>query len=297
MSISNPLPLALVPGNSFIHNVSPGPKMILVVGYVILAFSTQNIIILYSMAAIAFIFAIWAGILRTFLKGLLILLPIGSSLLALQILAPAVEKPWTAAAELGPVTLYIDGLYYGFVLLGRIFASLAIALVMLMTTHPSDMFTTFTKLRVPYTLNFMQAMTLQLIPVFQREVGIILSAQKSRGMKGSGFSAVLPSFIPVFVGAIERVQQLSISLESRGFGSTGHKTSYRKVKGKWSDTAIAVCSIVIMATLAVMSIMRGSWNLSDQITFSANFVLGLFLLVAGTFLTIVTVTIAFMFRK
>lgn len=297
MSISNPLPLALVPGNSFIHNVSPGPKMILVVGYVILAFSTQNIIILYSMAAIAFIFAIWAGILKTFLKGLLILLPIGSSLLALQILAPAVEKPWTAAAELGPVTLYIDGLYYGFVLLGRIFASLAIALVMLMTTHPSDMFTTFTKLRVPYTLNFMQAMTLQLIPVFQREVGIILSAQKSRGMKGSGFSAVLPSFIPVFVGAIERVQQLSISLESRGFGSTGHKTSYRKVKGKWSDTAIAVCSIVIMATLAVMSIMRGSWNLSDQITFSANFVLGLFLLVAGTFLTIVTVTIAFMFRK
>ncbi|WP_127519837.1 energy-coupling factor transporter transmembrane component T [Mesorhizobium sp. Z1-4] len=297
MSISNPLPLALVPGNSFIHNVSPGPKMILVVGYVILAFSTQNIIILYSMAAIAFIFAIWAGILRTFLKGLLILLPIGSSLLALQILAPAVEKPWTAAAELGPVTLYIDGLYYGFVLLGRIFASLAIALVMLMTTHPSDMFTTFTKLRVPYTLNFMQAMTLQLIPVFQREVGIILSAQKSRGMKGSGFSAVLPSFIPVFVGAIERVQQLSISLESRGFGSTGHKTSYRKVKGKWSDTAIAVCSIVIMATLAVMSIMRGSWNLSDQITFSANFVLGLFLLVAGTFLTIVTITIAFMFRK
>lgn len=297
MSISNPLPLALVPGDSFIHNVSPGPKMILVVGYVILAFSTQNIIILYSMAAIAFIFAIWAGILKTFLKGLLILLPIGSSLLALQILAPAVEKPWTAAAELGPVTLYIDGLYYGFVLLGRIFASLAIALVMLMTTHPSDMFTTFTKLRVPYTLNFMQAMTLQLIPVFQREVGIILSAQKSRGMKGSGFSAVLPSFIPVFVGAIERVQQLSISLESRGFGSTGHKTSYRKVKGKWSDTAIAVCSIVIMATLAVMSIMRGSWNLSDQITFSANFVLGLFLLVAGTFLTIVTVTIAFMFRK
>ncbi|MBO6900087.1 MAG: energy-coupling factor transporter transmembrane protein EcfT [Rhizobiaceae bacterium] len=297
MSISNPLPLALVPGDSFIHNVSPGPKMILVVGYVILAFSTQNIIILYSMAAIAFIFAIWAGILKTFLKGLLILLPIGSSLLALQILAPAVEKPWTAAAELGPVTLYIDGLYYGFVLLGRIFASLAIALVMLMTTHPSDMFTTFTKLRVPYTLNFMQAMTLQLIPVFQREVGIILSAQKSRGMKGSGFSAVLPSFIPVFVGAIERVQQLSISLESRGFGSTGHKTSYRKVKGKWSDTAIAVCSIVIMATLAVMSITRGSWNLSDQITFSANFVLGLFLLVAGTFLTIVTVTIAFMFRK
>jgi len=36
--------------------------------------------------------------------------------------------------------------------------------------------------------------------------------------------------VPVFVGAIERVQQLSISLESRAFGSSGVKTSYRSVK-------------------------------------------------------------------
>ena len=32
--------------------------------------------------------------------------------------------------------------------------------------------------------------------------------------------AILPSFVPVFAGAFERVQQLSISLESRAFGST-----------------------------------------------------------------------------
>ena len=102
------------------------------------------------------------------------------------------------------------------------------------------MFTSLSKLKVPYTLNFMLAMTLQLIPVFQREVGIIMSAQKSRGMKGKGFSAVLPSFVPVFVGAIERVQQLSISLESRGFGSNGIKTSYRQVRGRPSDWVIGI---------------------------------------------------------
>ena len=297
MSMNNALPVALIPGNSFIHNVSPGPKLIWIVGYIILAFSTQNIIILYSMAAIAFLLATMAGTLRPFLKGLLILVPIGSSLLAFQILAPAVEKPWTAVAHLGPVTLYRDGLYYGLVLFGRIFASLAIALVMLMTTHPSDTFTTFTKLRLPYTLNFMQAMTLQLIPVFQREVGIILSAQKSRGMKGSGFSAVLPSFIPVFVGAIERVQQLSISLESRGFGSRGQKTSYRRIQGRWSDWVIGTGGAAVMAILTVMSIMRGTWSLSHQITFGGDFVVGLFIVAAGTFLAIVMFTIAYSFKK
>ena len=57
------------------------------------------------------------------------------------------------------------------VLLGRIVASLIIALVVVMTTHPSDLFTSLAKLKMPYTLNFMLAMTLQLIPVFQREFG------------------------------------------------------------------------------------------------------------------------------
>jgi len=47
--------------------------------------------------------------------------------------------------------------------------------------------------------------TLQLIPILQNEFAIVLSAQKSRGLKGTGFSALLPSMVPVFVGAIERV--------------------------------------------------------------------------------------------
>ena len=214
MSMQAAMPIAMIPGNSIIHRINPLAKLVWVVGYVILAFSTQNIVILYSMALFALLLAPIAGVTKPLLKGALILVPVGSSLLALQIIAPAVERPWTAVDQIGPLVLYGDGVYYGFVLLGRIVASLLMALIMVMTTHPSDLFTSFAKLKVPYTLNFMLAMTLQLIPVFQREVGIIMSAQKSRGMKGTGFSAVLPSFVPVFVGAIERVQQLSISLES-----------------------------------------------------------------------------------
>lgn len=297
MSMQAALPIAMIPGNSIIHRINPLAKLVWVVGYVVLAFSTQNIIILYSMALFALLLAPIAGVTKPLLKGALILVPVGSSLLALQIIAPAVERPWTAVDHIGPLALYGDGIYYGFVLLGRIVASLLLALIMVMTTHPSDLFTSFAKLKVPYTLNFMLAMTLQLIPVFQREVGIIMSAQKSRGMKGSGFSAVLPSFVPVFVGAIERVQQLSISLESRGFGSNGIKTSYRQVKGRFSDWVVGVVGVIVIATLSTISISKGTWSLTHVITFSPLFVLVTFIIAATLFASIVLAAVLFSFKK
>lgn len=297
MTMTAALPISMIPGDSVIHRINPIAKLVWVIGYIVLAFSTQNIFILATMAVFAFLLGIVAGVVKPLLKAMIILVPIGSSLLALQIIAPAVERPWTLAGAIGPLSLYGDGLYYGFVLLGRVVGSLIIALVMVMTTHPSDLFTSLAKLKMPYTLNFMLAMTLQLIPVFQREFGVIMSAQKSRGMKGTGFSAVLPSFVPVFVGAIERVQQLSISLESRGFGSDGHKTSYRQVKVRARDWIIGGLGVVLIAGLSTYSIIRGTWSLSGEIVFSGAFVTTLFAIAALTFFGFIAFTIVYGFTR
>jgi energy-coupling factor transport system permease protein len=297
MTMTAALPISMIPGDSFIHRINPIAKLVWVIGYIVLAFATQNIIVLGVMALLAFIVGVAAGVVKPLLKAMIILIPIGSSLLALQIIAPAVERPWTQVGAIGPLALYGDGLYYGLVLLGRIVASLIVALVVVMTTHPSDLFTSLAKLKMPYTLNFMLAMTLQLIPVFQREFGIIMSAQKSRGMKGTGFSAVLPSFVPVFVGAIERVQQLSISLESRGFGSNGLKTSYRQVRVRARDWIIGGIGVVSIAGLSAYSIYRGLWSLSKEIEFSDTFVTGLFIVSALAFFGTIAVTIAYSFKK
>lgn len=270
----NVMPTSFIPKASMVHRIHPVTKMVWVLVYIVLAFTTQNIFILYGMALFAIGLALLAGVFRPLLKAAYLIVPVGSSLIALQVLAPAVERPWTPIAEIGFVTLYGDGLYYALVLLGRIISSMLLTLVMVMTTHPSDLFLAFSKLKVPYTFNFMLAMTLQLIPVFQREVGIVLSAQKSRGMKGSGFSAVLPSFVPVFVGAIERVQQLSVSLESRGFGSSGNKTSYRKVTSRTQDWVYGIVGAVAMLGLLVYSILQPRlWNLSDIVVFAPETVL------------------------
>jgi energy-coupling factor transport system permease protein len=298
MSMPSAMPTSFISGNSVVHRIHPVTKIVWIIVYVVLAFITQNIFVLYGMAVLAIILAIVAGVFRPLLKAAYLIIPVGSSLISLQVLGPAVDKPWTPIAELGVVTLYGDGLYYALVLLGRIMSSMLLALVMVMTTHPSDLFLAFSKLKVPYTFNFMLAMTLQLIPVFQREVGIVLSAQKSRGMKGSGFSAVLPSFVPVFVGAIERVQQLSISLESRGFGSSGEKTSYRRVVARIQDWVYGVSGALVMIGLIVYSILQPRlWNLSEIIVFEPQTVLVTFTIAVTIFASVILGALFLSFRK
>ena len=93
------------------------------------------------------------------------------------------------------------------------------------------------------------------------------------------------------------MQQLSISLESRGFGSNGIKTSYRQVKGRPSDWVVGIVGVVAIATLSTISIMKGTWSLATQVDFSPIFVLVVFLISATLFAGIVLAAIIFSFKK
>ena len=246
------VPVSLVAGDSVIHRLNPIAKLAWVVVVMAIAFLTRNPLFLLGLAAACLLLVTIAGIWRPFTRVMLILLPIGTSLIVFQSVAPAFPQPWTPITTFGPFTIYQEGIYSGLSLLSRAVSMTVFALVMIMTTHPSDLFTSLNRLRVPYVVNFMLAMTLQLIPVLQREIGVVMSAQKSRGMKSTGFGAVLPSFVPVFAGAIERVQQLSISLESRAFGSSGHKTSYRQVSVRPFDWAVGAGALVFFVVCVVV---------------------------------------------
>jgi energy-coupling factor transport system permease protein len=140
---------------------------------------------------------------------------------------------------------------------------------------------------MPYVLNFIFIMTLQLIPILQNEFGVVLNAQKSRAMKGSGFKAILPSMVPVFVGAIERVQQLSISLESRAFGSSGQKTSFRKVRMTPWDFVNLGIAVILSGITTYWVIVDKSLDWTQTLAFSPGFAIVLVLGATLGFLTFV----------
>lgn len=270
------IPITMVPGNSIIHKINPLPKLMWTVGILALSFATRNIAVLGVTFVLGLLLVLMAGITKEYIKVVMILFPISLTLITLQSVAPAFPRPWTPIVSFGPFTLYQEGIYSGISLLLRIMAMTTWALVTIMTSHPSDMFSSLERVGLPYELNFMLIMTLQLIPILQSEFSIVLNAQKSRALKGTGFSSILPSMVPVFVGAIERVQQLSISLESRAFGSSGEKTSFRRVHMAVSDYLIFILGVLIPALATYWVIVDKSLNWAHEFTFSPIFSIGLF---------------------
>ena len=232
-------------GISWLARLSPIPKLAWLAAVVLYAFVSFAPIPLTVIVVVALALAASARVLGGVLRAMLALAPLAASILLLQAINPAAcGGTCTAAASLGPLTISEEGVARGLLLVVRILAMEVAALVVFQTTRTPDLFAGLARLRVPYTLNFMVALTLQLVPLLEREVRIVIAAQRARGMRGSGFGALVPAFVPVFAGTVERAERLAISLESRGFGSSGPKTSYRRVRFGTLDRALAVAGIV-----------------------------------------------------
>ena len=285
------IPISMVPGNSVIHRMNPLPKLLWTVGILAISFATRNIAVLGVLFLLGLILVLISGVQKSYLRVVMILFPISLTLITLQSIAPAFPRPWTPIVDLGPLTIYQEGIYSGISLLLRIFSMTTWALVTIMTSHPSDIFTSLKKIGMPYALNFILIMTLQLIPILQNEFGVVLNAQKSRAMKGTGFGAILPSMVPVFVGAIERVQQLSISLESRAFGSSGQKTSYRQVRMTLGDIVNMILAVIITGITTYWVIVEKSLDWTNTLQFSPVFALVLFFGATLGFLTFVLIAL------
>lgn len=285
------IPITMVPGDSPIHKIAPLPKLAWSFGVLIISFMTRNPAILGTIILAGLILTTVAQIWKPMLKVMIILFPIYVISVFLQSIAPAFPQPWTPIIGFGPFTIYQEGIYSGITMFGRALGMTIFAMVTIMTTHPSDLFASLEKIGMPYVLNFILTVTLQLIPILQREFATVLSAQKSRGMKGTGFGAVLPSMVPVFVGAIERVQQLSISLESRAFGSSGHKTSYRNVVMRAKDYIIMVSGFIAVGVTAYWIIVDKSLDWSKTMTFSVPLALTLVISSMVIFATFVSIAV------
>jgi energy-coupling factor transport system permease protein len=290
--------VAHVRGTSWLHRLSPISKLAWVVAITFFAFATYNPWPLFAIAVIGFLIAVSAGVGTAIARVLAVFAPVAASMLVIQVIAPAVcRSDCTPATQIGPLTLYQEGISHGLSLVSRVLAMEVIAITMLMTTHPSDLFASLARLKVPYILNFMVSMTLQLVPVLQQEVQVVLSAQRSRGMKSTGFGSIIPSFVPVFAGAFERVQQLSISLESRAFGSTGAKTSYRRIAFGTVDMLVAVAGVVAGIVGTVVGLICWSAGSTAVIILPVWLTITIFLAATIMFVGVILVAVVALARS
>ncbi len=246
-----------VAGSSWLHRLSPIPKLAWLAAAVVFAFVSFDPRLLAAVTVAGLLVAASAGITGSALRALVVLAPLAAAIVVLQSIAPAIcGTSCTPAAHLGPLTVYEEGVARGLTFVLRILAMEVAAIVVLQTTHPSDLVAGLGRLHVPYLLTVMVALTLQLVPVLQGEVRTVLVAQRARGLRGTGLGAVVPALVPVFAGTVERVQQLAISLEARGFGAAGPRTSYRRIGFSTGDRVLAVAGVLAGIAGVVASIAR-----------------------------------------
>ena len=258
-----------VRGTSWMHRLDPVAKFAWLIPAGIFCFTTYLPLPLFGLLLFGLAVAISAKIIKPLLRVLVLFTPITASIIVIQGLSPVLcGASCVQEIPFGPLTIYGEGLSHALSLMLRVASFQVLAFGLILSTHPSDLFASLARMRVPYLINFMISMTLQLVPVLQREVQLVLAAQRSRGMKGTGFGSIVPSFVPVAAGAVERVQQLAISLESRAFGSKGEKTSYRRVPSGPFDLFVGLLGIVVMIALTVYGLQHWGQTGSTPIVFA-----------------------------
>jgi len=276
-----------LPSTTWLARMSPIPKLAWLLAVVCVAFVTYHPVPLLVITVMALVLALVAGVTRAVATGLLVLAPLAASIIVVQSTAPAVCGACTPAASLGPFTIYQEGLARAVSLITRVLAMEVTAIVVFATTRPTDMAAALRRLRVPYTLVFMVSMTLELVPVLRREVGVVLAAQQARAMRRSGFAAVVPAFVPVFAGTLERMQQLAISLESRGFGRTGPRTSFRQVGFGVLDRVLTLAAVVAGIAGVVLGLTAWGAKQVPVVEVPAPLAIGLVLASAVVFAAVV----------
>lgn len=229
---------------SWLDRMSPVPKLAWLIATVAVGFTTFHPLPLLAVAGTWLVLGLSAGLARPIAGGLLLLVPLAASIVVVQATAPGICGACTPAATLGPLTIHQEGLARALSLISRVLAMELAAIAVFASTRSPDLVAALVRLRVPYVLAFMLAMMLELVPIVRREVGVVLAAQRARAMRRTGFGALIPSFVPVFVGTFGRMQLLAISLESRGFGVGGARTSYRRIAFGPRDRLLALAAAV-----------------------------------------------------
>lgn len=131
---------------------------------------------------------------------------------------------------IGGLNFTLEGFWYG---INTIFKTLTIVLVVplvIFTTDLDNIIVGMVRAKVPYKLAFIFSATLRFFPLLFSEIGMIIQAQRLRGLameKMNIFQRVsvyAKVAVPLILGAMVQSQQLEIVLQSKAFSGDPDRT-------------------------------------------------------------------------
>lgn len=246
------------PGNSLIHVLDPRLKMVLSILFIITLFFIKSISGYFLFSSFLFFVVFLSRIsLGYVLKGLKPMLPFILFMWFFQVLFYRGED-LTIFLRLGPISGSFQGLYFGALMSIRVFFLFIITSLLTLTTSLMDLTAALESLLRPLqSLGFpaqevtmVMVISLRFVPTLAEELEKIMKAMLSRGVEfqEGNFLArtkkILPVFLPLFLNAFRRGEDLIIAMESRCYQGGKGRGRLRVLSFRSMDSKVLIITLL-----------------------------------------------------
>lgn len=154
-------------------------------------------------------------------------------------------------------------LFYLFNLALKYFCTVPLAVLFLMTTHPSQFASSLNQIGVPYKVAYAVSLTLRYIPDVQEEFYMIRMSQEARGLELSSKEKLMKRIkgnlqivIPLIFSSLECIDTVSTAMELRRFGKNKKRTWYTYT----NFTSADIMTIVLAVLIVAVTLLLFKWN-------------------------------------
>lgn len=173
---------------------------------------------------------------------------------------------------IGSYTLTSQELFYLLNLAIKYVCTIPLALIFLLTTHPSQFASSLNQIGVSYKIAYSVSLTLRYIPDLQEEFFTIKTSQEARGLDLSPKTSVwkrikgnLHIITPLIFSSLERIDTISTAMELRRFGKEKNRTWYNYQPLQKRDyLTIGLAALFLLVSLLLIWLNGGRfynpWN-------------------------------------
>ncbi|WP_201339967.1 energy-coupling factor transporter transmembrane component T family protein [Streptococcus suis] len=260
------------PGTGLIHSLSAVSKLLFFLIVSILAMITYDTRLILFIAVFSLALFKMSGIRYKEISLVLILTIIFAAMNALMVhlFAPRYGVELYGAdtpllSGLGVYSLTSQQAFYLVNLLLKYFCTVPLAIIFLMTTHPSQFASSLNQIGVSYKVAYAVSLTMRYIPDIQEEFYTIRMSQEARGLelskKGKLMDRIkgnLSLVIPLIFSSLERIDTISTAMELRRFGKNRKRTWYTQQPLQRIDYAVLLFILaLVVVTIYLFFVNQG----------------------------------------
>lgn len=258
-------------GSGFIYDVSAVSKLVFFLIVSIAAMITYDTRLIFLIATLSLFLFKWSHIRLKDISFILIVTTIFALMNAVMVylFAPEYGVELYGArtvvwSGIGIYTLTSQELFYLLNLLLKYFCTIPLAVIFLMTTHPSQFASSLNQLGISYKVAYSISLTMRYIPDIQEEFYTIRMSQEARGIELSKKGKLLERIkgnlalvIPLIFSSLSRIDTISTAMELRRFGKNKKRTWYTyQALGK-KDYQVLFLAVSILLLTGGLFIING----------------------------------------